>query len=222
MAHDVDVYLKEFQLLREELVTRTNLAYALIAVDLTVLGAGLTVFQALPPAALGLAAVSSFLWLIFMDHASQVYKIAAYISLRLAPELRAVAPLALQWERFLRELDAGGQRTANALYRQGKGSAPKHWITSGASSKYTATLFAGSPPVLLIAFAVSAATPKTHVSLAEHLVELAALLLSFGIWVRAIIRFRHYLHTLRAISAAILAEAIPQSKQSIRIYTWRA
>jgi hypothetical protein len=206
MADAADVYLMEFEQLRNELVQRTNMAYAVVALDLTALGAGLTVFQTFPAIVVGLAVVASFLWLIYMDHASQTYKIAAYIALRLAPKLEGTAPGAMQWEHFLRELDEGDETAAAALYGPDYDRAPKHWIVSGGPGRYVATLFAASPPLLLVAFAVSSARGGDFL---ERILRGTVLLAALAVWVGSIIRFRHFRETIKVINAAISAKGQP-------------
>jgi hypothetical protein len=206
MADAADVYLMEFEQLRDELVQRTNMSYALIALDLTALGAGLTVFQAFPAIVIGLAVVTSFLWLIYIDHASQIYKIAAYIALRLAPRLEETATAAMQWENFLRQLDKGGPEAAAALSGPGDHRTPRHWIVSGGPGTYVAALFAASPPVLLATFAISSGIGGDAL---ERLLRLAVLLATYAVWVGSIVRFCHFQETVRAINAAISARTSP-------------
>jgi hypothetical protein len=67
----------------------------------------------------------------FMDHASQEYKIAADTAPWIGPAVRSVAPLALRWEEFLREVDAGGSRAASALYGEHAGPTPRVSIVAG-------------------------------------------------------------------------------------------
>ncbi|AGZ43842.1 hypothetical protein [Actinoplanes friuliensis] len=202
MADRIDVHLKEYEQLRHELVHRIGLAYALITLNLTVLGAGLTVLQRLPAVGVGLAIASSSLWLFFIDHASQVYKIAAYIALRIGPAVRTVAPEAFRWEEFVRELDAGGSRASRVLYPGQSGPAPQNWIVSGGPSRYLAALFGGSPPILLIAFIVSSGFDG---SAAEVVLRFVVLLAGLGIWAIALTRYRAFRRTVSAINEAISA-----------------
>jgi hypothetical protein len=81
------VALSEYDSLRSEINNRTTLAYTLISLELAAVGAGLSVITKLPDVLLGLAAVSCFLWLFWVDHAGAVYKLASYIALELAPKL---------------------------------------------------------------------------------------------------------------------------------------
>ena len=112
--HDVD--LAEFDRLRTEIDSRTTLSNQLISYQLTALGAGIAVFDKYPDVLLGLAAVSTFLWLFWIDHTTQIYKLAAYLELRLAPRLRKDGVDLLSWERFLRRVDTGGATAERELY----------------------------------------------------------------------------------------------------------
>ncbi|HYY75098.1 MAG TPA: hypothetical protein VE644_02130 [Gaiellaceae bacterium] len=127
-----DVDLAEFQKLRDEIMARTQLVNTLVGVELAALGAGISSFTAVPDVLIGLAAVSSFLWLLWLDHAEQVQKIAAYIALRLRPRLAVGTDQVLRWETYMRQLD----REPRMPHTQ-------------AVSNYIAGLFAGGPVVLL-------------------------------------------------------------------------
>ena len=127
-----DVDLAEFQKLRDEIMARTQLVNTLVGVELAALGAGISSFTSIPDVLIGLAAVSSFLWLLWLDHAEQVQKIAAYIALRLRPRLTVGSNQVLRWETYMRQLDRE----------------PKMPHTQ-AVSNYIAGLFAGGPLVLL-------------------------------------------------------------------------
>jgi hypothetical protein len=127
-----DVDLAEFQKLRDEIMARTQLVNTLVGVELAALGAGISSFTTVPDALIGLAAVSSFLWLLWLDHAEQVQKIAAYIALRLRPRLAVGTDQVLRWETYMRQLD----REPRMPHTQ-------------AVSNYIAGLFAGGPVVLL-------------------------------------------------------------------------
>ena len=127
-----DVDLAEFQKLRDEIMARTQLVNTLVGVELAALGAGISSFTSVPDVLIGLAAVSSFLWLLWLDHAEQVQKIAAYIALRLRPRLTVGSDQVLRWETYMRQLD----REPRMPHTQ-------------AVSNYIAGLFAGGPLVLL-------------------------------------------------------------------------
>ncbi|HZB85791.1 MAG TPA: hypothetical protein VE289_04420 [Gaiellaceae bacterium] len=127
-----DVDLAEFQKLRDEIMARTQLVNTLVGVELAALGVGISSFTSIPDVLIGLAAVSSFLWLLWLDHAEQVQKIAAYIALRLRPRLTVGSNQVLRWETYMRQLDRE----------------PKMPHTQ-AVSNYIAGLFAGGPLVLL-------------------------------------------------------------------------
>src|SRR5437588_7315204 len=95
----------EFGAVRDEINLRTQLGVTIVGFDLAALGTGLSLVSSTPTVALALAAVSAYLWALWMDQAIQVWKLAAYAALQLRP--RAGAGM-LQWEAFLRVLDEGG------------------------------------------------------------------------------------------------------------------
>src|SRR5215471_17255465 len=82
------INLTEYKQLRGEINNRTQLSAGLVALQLTALGAGIFVMKEHPAVVIALTAVSSFLWLLWIDHTSQIYKIAFYIGMNLAPRLR--------------------------------------------------------------------------------------------------------------------------------------
>src|SRR6266481_5511058 len=91
------VDLCEFKELRAEINNRTQLSTGLVGLQLAAIGSGLAVIKDYPDVVLALAALSSFLWLLWIDHTSQIYKIAAYIGLKLAPRLRSGNSELLGW-----------------------------------------------------------------------------------------------------------------------------
>lgn len=135
-----EVYLAEYEALRSEILSRTQIGNGLVTLEIAALGAGLSTFSTFPEVLAGLAAVSSVLWLLWIDQASQVWKIAYYIAQHLAPELQKAAPGALGWERFLRQFDQGG--------RAGRA------VTANINL-YMTLVFGGVSPLLLAGFAVN-------------------------------------------------------------------
>lgn len=102
-----DVDLAEFEELRTEINNRTTISNQIIAVQIAAIGSGIIILDKSADVLLGLAAISTLLWLFWIDHTCQIYKIAAYIELEMAPRLRTSKPDLLGWERFLRKIDAG-------------------------------------------------------------------------------------------------------------------
>jgi hypothetical protein len=192
MAGDPD--LAEYDHLRGEIDNRTTLAYGLIALQLAALGAGLSAADKLPEILLGLAMVSSFLWVFWMDHTGQIFKIAAYIALRLAPRLRGATPDALGWERFFRDLDAGAVPEWTNLAR---GRFPVH--TTGSVHLYTGALFGVPPPAFLVAYLVSG----VHGSGGGEALRWAGVAAALVLWIATILRFRVYLRMIDAIGDMI-------------------
>jgi hypothetical protein len=145
---------------------------------------------------LALAAVSSFLWLFWVDHAGQVYKIAGYLGMVLAPRLQASAGGdVLEWELFLRQLEGTDNRTLLT------GSAGRRIYIQRATSAdwYTALLFGAAPPLLAAAYIET--ERHLHQSLGTHTwVEVSLVGL---VWVLALWRFLAFKRTVRHIGQGI-------------------
>ena len=202
MGDAIDVDIAEFGALRDEINNRTNLAYTLIGLQLATLGAGLAVIDKVPEVVIGLAAASSFLWLSWLDHVGQIYKIAAYVSLRLSPRLRRQFDGVLGWELFLRELDAGGSQATQALF-PGRDDPGLKLAPTVSVNWYTGLLFGASPPLLLGGYLASRLlTPERG-----DVPQLIALAVSTIVWVLALNRYRGYQATVRTINQAILSAA---------------
>jgi hypothetical protein len=183
-----DVDLAEFQKLRDEIMARTQLVNTLVGVELAALGAGISAFTTVPDVLIGLAAVSSFLWLLWLDHAEQVQKIAAYIALRLRPRLTAGSDHVLRWETYMRQLD----REPGMPHTQ-------------AVSNYIAGLFAGGPLVLLTIYGlvVSDRFEDGSFSQVARFVGLAIAVLLWAVTLRQYRVFRRVVATIeRAIVEA--------------------
>src|SRR6266705_1292715 len=110
-ASGCEVDLAEFDRLREEIDNRTELSVNLVLAEIAALGAGISVVDKVPDVLLGLAAVSGFLWLLWMDHTEAIHKIALYIAHELAPRIQISYAGGLGWEKFLRGLDSTDKLT---------------------------------------------------------------------------------------------------------------
>jgi hypothetical protein len=195
MTTDPD--LVEYDHLRQEINNRTTLAYGLIALQLAALGAGLSAFERLPEILLGLAVVSSFLWVFWMDHTGQIFKIAAYIGLRLAPRLRKASPGAFGWERFFRDLDAGA--VPEWIDHAQDSSFPVH--TTGSVHLYTGALFGAPPPIFLIAYLASG----LHGSGGGEVLRWVGFVGALVLWLAAMHRFVVYRRMIGVIGDMIRA-----------------
>lgn len=195
-----EIDLVEFERLRQEIDGRTNLAYGLIALEIAALGAAISVVDKVPDVLLGAAIISSYLWLFWMDHAGQIYKIAAYIAIKLAPRLRTISPGSMAWEFFLRELDAGNERSRLALFSASQlPSNPRGLWRPGSADWYTALLFGGAPPILLFTYAFI--LPNAFVPLRIFAMTVGTLL-----WLLTCLRFRIFTFNIRIVGSAISAQ----------------
>lgn len=102
----LEVHLKEFERLRAEIDNRSLLQHGIIAADLAAIAAGFGVVAGTPEALIGVAAVTTYLWLLWMDHTLGIAAAASYIRDVLAVKLSAIvgAPV-LGWEAYPRPDD---------------------------------------------------------------------------------------------------------------------
>jgi hypothetical protein len=157
MSADLDgaqqIALEEFKQLRAEIVSRTTLGNQVVFYAMTAVAAGLAVFERFPEALLGVAAVVNFFWLMWLDHTGQVFKMAAYISLRLAPLIGKGEHGLLRWEHFMRELDAGGESFRVAVYGTRTPSKKKfNVLKTRATSAYLFMIFGIGTPALILCY----------------------------------------------------------------------
>src|SRR3954451_20806531 len=196
--------LAEFDKLRQEIDNRTTLGSNVVALELTAVGASVAVADSVPDALLGLAAITCCLWLLWLDHAVQVYKVASYIGVHLAPQLtKAAGRPVLGWETYLRALDAGGQRARLALFPAGApgdvGDNPVTETRSGAS--YVTLLFGGIP---LVTTGVYVAVVIDRYESTAELVRFAGVAVVAALWIASFVRYREFRASSGHIVAALL------------------
>lgn len=197
----ISIELVEYGNLRQEINNRTTLAYALITLQLVTLGTGLSVAAKFPDIVAGLAAVSSFLWLFWVDHAGQVYKIAAYIAVELAPRLTEAAGRSVMgWEYFLRRLDGPENGAREALHMSAAGLGRVRIPASSTADKYAMLLFGCSPPVLLAGYAIEI--------LRDHqrpiLLVIAIMTAVTAVWLFSVWRFISFRRMVVSVHDAII------------------
>jgi hypothetical protein len=107
MDDTLAIDLEEFRQLRSEINNRTTLGNQLVQYTVALLAGALVALDKFPDIVLGLAVIVTWFWLLWIDHTGQVYKLAFYISTRLASRLREKAGDVLEREGFLRAMDAG-------------------------------------------------------------------------------------------------------------------
>jgi hypothetical protein len=196
------VGIAEFEGLRHEIMNRITISFTLMALELAALGTGLSVAAKTTQIMVGLAAVSSLLWLYWIDNSIQLQRLGLYIAIELAPRISEIEgrPV-LGWEIFFRKLLKGGRDASELLFnteqaRGDKGIA----LGAGASADwYTLILFGGSTPLLTVLYLVSYVSSKRG---ADALVWLAAVAVLL-VWVFAVSRFINFMRTLRVFSEAI-------------------
>ena len=212
MSDQQAVDLVEFERLRDEIDSRTQLSNQLLSYELAALGAGIAVLDKYPDVLLGLAAISTFLWLFWIDHTTQIYKIAAYIELKIARRLRAQGGELLGWERFLRDIDAGGERRERAMYGKTTG---KHieiqkteWV-----SNYTSWLLGYSTLALLVVYSIPKMQHITQIGLQAACANIsifealrsATALVIVAVWWFARRQYHAFVQTRNSVRDAIYA-----------------
>jgi hypothetical protein len=207
MADAADVDIAEVQCLRQEITTRITLEHALVALELAALGTGLTLGGTAVYVLAALAAISSFLWLLWMDQSLSTYKIAAYLAVEVAPRLTSqVGHPVLGWESFLRLIDASGPGSRKALYPRATGGR-RYLVRSGLRADlYTPILFGGTPPVLLALYALA-----RHAGPGGIWTGCAA---GGLLWLYAISRFADFVHNAKVLDSAIAVSRSGAEHQS--------
>lgn len=160
--------ITDYERARDEIDNRTTLSSQLLNYNLIIVGVVISAFDKIPLEVMAVAScISSLFWLMWIDHTSQIYKLAAYLELVLADRVRSRHPGAFGWERFLRELDSGGDRARGVLHLESRES-PVRVLNTASISRYVSFLFGGSSAALLLIFA-----SKFHTSLSEFATSLA-------------------------------------------------
>jgi hypothetical protein len=209
----VDVDAAEVHTLRQEITTRISLMNALVALELAAVGTGLTLIGSATYVLAGLAAISSFLWLLWMDQSIQTFKIAAYLAVDVAPRLRRLAGRRLlEWEYFVRMLDGGRGGSERALHR-GAASPDGGIVRPFRADWYAPVLFGATPPILLASYVVTAVHRDTEAAQVVLACAAGGLL-----WIFAVSRFADFVHNSRVITRAIVGAraddppaAVPES-----------
>jgi len=107
----------EYQALRQEVSNRQALSSTLVAADLAIFGAGVSVGIKYPDVLFALAVISSMLWLFWLSQTMQIYRIAAYVALEIRPSLRRIyGHDLLNWESYVRRLTRSRAMAIEALY----------------------------------------------------------------------------------------------------------
>jgi hypothetical protein len=192
--------IAEFEALRQEINSRLNVSYSLLALELAALGAGISVADKFPQALSGLAIVSSLLWLYWTDNSVQIQRIGAYIALDLAPRINEREDReVLRWEAFMRRLIRGGQDAAALLFGD---SPPAGRVIPAAfgTDWFTAALFGGSPPLLILLYAFG----DSHDSAGAWLLLASATVVTMPLWGYGAVCLARFNHLKHSVARAIL------------------
>jgi hypothetical protein len=200
MAEAVELDAAEIQSLRQEITTRIGLMQAIVAIELAAVGTGLTILHDYAHVLAGLAAISSFLWLLWIDQSISTYKIAAYLAIEVAPRMQEItARRTLGWEAFLRRVESGGQESVHALY-QGAPPPSGGIVRSIRADWYVPLLFGAAPPLLLTLYIKA----SSGIEASMWLIGLASLIGGL-LWLFTISRFIDFVRNTKVIDKAILA-----------------
>ncbi|MBW8482330.1 hypothetical protein [Actinomadura parmotrematis] len=199
MSGAAEIDAAEIGGLRQEITSRIGLMNAIVALELAALGTGLSVLRESTHVLAGLAIISSFLWLLWMDQSLSTFKIAAYLAIELGPRLEEGAGRpTLRWELFLRQVEAGGTASVGALYRHAPPPGACGISRTIRADWYVTLLFGGTSPVMVLLYVLDSL--RHHTATAALTVFCAAAAL---IWLVAISRFRDFVQNSKAIDAAI-------------------
>lgn len=203
-APGIQLDTAELQCLRQEITTRITLMNGIIALELATIGTGLTAISRANFVLVGLAAASSFLWLLWMDQSLYTYKIAAYLAVELAPRLgELVQRPVLGWEGFVRLIEANGESSEHALYPHSAGK-KRHLRFSGRHAEwYVPLLFLVTPLLLLARYTVEAHRSAVLIA--------AACVVGGSIWVYTVTRFALLTHDIKVLNDAILTARARQT-----------
>jgi hypothetical protein len=187
----------EFEAARSEIDLRTQLGLTIIGLDLAALGTGLSLVSKTPSIVVALAAVSAYLWSLWLDQASQVWKLAAYIALRIQPR---AGPGMLEWEPFLRTLDEGGSVAQKMIFSESAETLPDvPRLRTRNIGFYISMLLGGTPVLLVGSYLVS--EPLEHASAAIWI----ALGLATVVWLNSLRLYGDFRALAGALDEAIRA-----------------
>lgn len=199
------VDIAEFEALRQEINSRLNISYSLLAIELAALGAGISVVERFPQALTGLAIVSTLLWLFWTENSVQKQRLGAYIALDLAPRINETEDReALRWEAFMRRLARGGVDAAPLL----SGASPRAGRVVHAAAGtdwYTAALFGGTPPLLILLYAFG----NPHDGAGEWLLLASTTVLTMLLWGYGVVCFARFNRLVHAVADAIAMRDAP-------------
>ncbi len=152
----LQIDLVDYGRIRDEIDSRTKLSSQMLNYELIVIAAIITAYDKVPHEVTILGTwISSLLWLMWLDHTTAIYKLAAYLQVVIARRLRKQHKDVFGWEYFLRELDAGGDRARHVLYEglhDGLPAAELRVPRTEAITNYIRLLFGGGALLLMAMF----------------------------------------------------------------------
>lgn len=208
-GRQLDLDIVEFERLREEIDSRTQISNNLVIAYFTALGAGFAFFDKVGgDLFLGLAMISILLWLMWMDHTTQIFKIGSYIGLKLASRIQQNNPGALGWEKYFRIIDTGGDEAAHELGVPSKELLP---IMGAKNINYYIFLLFGAPTLGMLGLygiylnrTYQRASTLSEVSI-DSTFRVVFCFVILLLWVYTFNRYRKYLQWISIIDKALAA-----------------
>ena len=206
-----DVDLVEFQRVRAEIDNRTTISETIILGHITALGTGLSLSGKVPDVLLALSYVSSLLWLSWLAHTRQIYKLSGYVATQLGPRFpHPPVKRALYWEEYSRMVDRVGLTAYELTYPELLAKATATTNQHQNISWFIGLFFACGPLLLSIyVFIVARKQCSIEEALSEPLNYLRLLMVigSLFLWHAARKRYREIDEVRKAIEAAVLEKA---------------
>lgn len=222
-----EIYLAEFGRCRDEIDSQTELSERVILAEITLLGAGAVLIEkGYFDSLLGLAPLSSFLWIFWTGHTQAVSKLGGYIACELAPRLRRIAgERVLAWEEYSRITHIGGPNVYHIPYLKTESQrSRKHWLSwinfkigsifHRSISMFISFWFGAVTPVLLLIYGIIAIEQRHKAPLiVRHWSDFGsdarifAIILSIFVWIAASMRFLSAKKSWELVSDVVLEKA---------------
>ena len=197
----------KIQHVRAEINNRTDYSEKIVLAEITALGLAVSWPEKAGDALLGLSAVSSLLWLFWLAHSHQIYKLASYLACELAPRLcQHSGEQVPDWEEYSRIMDRAGPEAYKSSYPPPYSSVTKPALWNAAG--FVLWLFAGATPALLVVYVFVAWNKKFMTfhagNISLDLTRIAMGILSLAIWVFAISQYRRVAGIRKAIDERVV------------------
>ncbi len=187
-----DVDLVEFQRLRAEIDNRTTISETIILACITALGTGVSLLEKTPDIVLALSFVSSLLWLSWLAHTRQIYKLSGYIAMQLGPRFpHSPSNPALYWEEYSRMVDRVGLAAYRLSYPELLAKVTPNLVQHRNISWFIRLFFSCGPLLLFIyVFSIARKQCSIEEAVSQPLNYLRLLMVFGSLWVWNVARKR--------------------------------